>query len=60
MTEIKPLTKMTLETLGSTFTIEHTEDCMNIHELIESTIRPLLLAAGYQPGTLDDVFGPGN
>ena len=60
MKEIKPITKMTFETLGSTFTIEHSEDCFDIYELLDSTIRPLLLAAGYQPGTLDDVFGPGN
>ena len=57
MQDIKPLTRMTFETLGSTYVVEHTEDCMNINELIDTTIRPLLLAAGFHHKTLDQVFG---
>jgi hypothetical protein len=30
---------------------------MDIWMLIETTIRPLLLAAGYQPETLKEAFG---
>jgi len=57
MNEIEPLTRMTFETLGSKYVVEHAEDCMDIYELLETTIRPLLLAAGFQPKTLNEVFG---
>lgn len=57
MNESEPLTRMTFETLGSKFVIEHAEDCMNIWELTETTIRPLLLAAGFHPNTIAEVLG---
>ena len=49
------MTKITLETQYGSATIAVNQDDMNISDLWEQVIEPLLLAAGYHPETVKSI-----
>lgn len=43
-----------------TITIEHTSDDLTVDEVVEMLLRPLLLALGYSPVSIEKALGPVN
>lgn len=50
-------TRLTLETGYATTMIELRRGDLDIHDMIDSVVRPLLLGAGYMQQNVDDVLG---
>lgn len=48
------MTSITLSTQDGNYTISLGKDDMNMEEVMGDLIRPLLLAAGYQPETISE------
>lgn len=53
-------TKITYESVDGDVTVEVPDDGMNIWELRDNLLRPLLLAAGYGVQTVNELFGEGD
>jgi hypothetical protein len=52
-------TELTLKNENGESTVKVNDFSMTLADLYEHVIQPLLLAAGYQQKTIDDVFGDG-
>jgi hypothetical protein len=48
--------KLTLQQHETTVTIEHKNDDMDIDELIETIIKPLLIAGGWGADLVEETF----
>lgn len=53
----EPSTKLTLENEYGTYTIEVPKTDMTVIKMFEDMVEPLLLAAGYQPGSIARYLG---
>lgn len=53
----EPLTRMTLETAHTKAVVEVKRD-LDIYEMVDDVIRPILLAAGYMESSVDEAIGP--
>ena len=51
------MTKLVLETINGTYTIQLAEEIDNCWDLVTDVIRPALLAAGYAPATVIECLG---
>ena len=54
---IMETTKMTLTTVYGTATVEVNKTDLNMYDLIQEVIKPVLLASGYQPATVNEALG---
>ena len=52
-------TELTLKNENGEYSVKVNDYNMTLADLYEHVIQPLLLAAGYQQKSLDDVFGDG-
>ena len=50
-------TKITLTTVYGTTTVEVNKTDLNMYDLIQEVIKPVLLASGYQPATVNEALG---
>lgn len=50
-------TKITLTTVYGTVTVEVNKTDLNMYDLIQEVIKPVLLASGYQPATVNEALG---
>lgn len=48
---------ITLEHYDTKITIENERDDLDIYEVIEDLVRPALLAAGFQPESINKTIG---
>jgi len=48
------MTKITLETINGYFTVELSEDVVFLDDVMQDLVKPILLAAGYQPENIND------
>ena len=51
------ITEMTLKNENGEYSVKVDEYSMTLADMYEYVIKPLLLAAGYHPNTIDAVFG---
>lgn len=49
-------TKLTLENEFGTYSVETSYPCVGLSDVIESLMVPVLLAAGYSPENIKEVF----
>jgi hypothetical protein len=50
------MTKITMETCYGVVTVEVPEDNLNISQVRDDLLKPLLLATGYHPDNVDELF----
>ena len=54
---MEQISKLTLEIDGRIFTISVPYNDLTVSEVVEMLFRPAMLAATYQPGSLNSVIG---
>jgi hypothetical protein len=51
------VTRCTLETEDGVYSIEVPKYGLSMDDMVQDILKPLLLAAGYQPGTVEEYLG---
>lgn len=48
------MTKLTLENKDGVYSVQLDRMCMNIHDVMQEIVGPVLLAAGYHPDHINE------